>query len=216
MNYAGFTRPLWSWLCSPESELTYPGMPVPFRRRDGAAVVSTMREFAARVSWRSRLHSWNLLSSHDTPRIRTITGDPALVEVGAGLLLTMPGTPMILAGDEIGIQGTNGEDGRRPMPWQRQSTWDARTLAAYRELVALRRANPALRTGGLRWAHVAADALAYWRETADARLLVLARRAPGAPVPLPEPVRATNLYGGAALSGALPGDGPTFQVWAVD
>jgi alpha-glucosidase len=56
------------------------------------------------------------------------------------------------------------------------------------------------------------DALAYWRETDSASLLVLARRAAGTPVGLPLG-RATNLYGGADRD---PGDGPTLQVWAVE
>ena len=29
----------------------------------------------------------------------------------------MPGVPMLFAGDEIGLEGVNGEDARRPFPW---------------------------------------------------------------------------------------------------
>jgi alpha-glucosidase len=85
-------------------------------------------------------------------------------------------------------------------------------LPWYPELIGLRRAHPALRGGGLRFAHVGEDALAYWRETDSASLLVLARRAAGTPVDLPLH-GATNLYGGAERD---PGDGPTLQVWAVE
>jgi alpha-glucosidase len=215
MNYAGFTRPLWTWLRSPGLDLShFLGVPAPVPRWGGPAVLATMREFAARISWRSLANSWNLLASHDTPRIRTVVGDRDRGEVAAGLLATLPGVPMIFAGDELGLTGVNGEDSRRPMPWHRRSTWDLDTLRRYRELVALRRTQPALRGGGLRVEHVDEDAIAYWRETRTRRLLVLARRAPGAPVPVPH--HGTNLYGGAALDGTLPGDGPTFQVWAVE
>ncbi|HKT03318.1 MAG TPA: glycoside hydrolase family 13 protein [Rugosimonospora sp.] len=215
MNQAGFTRPLWTWLRAPELDLThFLGVPVPVPRWGGPAVHATLRGFAARISWRSLTNSWNLLGSHDTPRIRTVVRDPARREVAAGLLATLPGVPMVFAGDELGLEGVNGEDGRRPMPWHRPSTWDTAALRWYRELIALRRAQPALRTGGLRWADVSEDALAFWRETPDQRLLVLARRAPGEPVPVPH--RGENLYGGAPLDGELPGDGPAVQVWAVD
>lgn len=216
MNYSGFLRPLWTWLRSPEG--TFPqflGIPTPIPRLGADLAVRTIREFAARNSWYRLTHSWNLLDSHDVTRFRTITGDPALVEVGAGMLATMPGTPMLFAGDEFGLPGQTGEDARRPMPWHRQSTWDSATLARYRRLFALRNGHRALREGGLRWAHVSEDAVAYWRETATERLLVYARRAGGPPVELPG-VTGTNLYGGAPLDGRLPGDGPTVQVWAAD
>jgi alpha-glucosidase len=214
MNYAGFTRPLWTWLRSPALDLShFLGVPAPVPLRDGTAVQATMRDFGARLSWRSLTNSWNLLCSHDTARIRTVVGSAERVEVAAGLLATLPGVPMIFSGDELGMVGVNGEDSRRPMPWHRESSWDAGTLRRYRELLALRRSHPALRAGGLRWAYVSGDALAYWREVGDERLLVLARRAPGPPVPVP--VRGENVYGGAALDGELPGDGPTLQVWVV-
>jgi alpha-glucosidase len=212
MNYAGFLRPLWTWLRAPDADLPdFLGVPGGIPRRGGEAVVRSMLAAMATMSWRSWTHSWNLLGSHDTARIRTVTGDPALVEVATGLLATLPGVPMVFAGDEFGLTGTNGEESRTPMPWRK----DVKTLGWYGELLALRRKHPALRGGGLRFAHVDADAIAFWRETADERLLVLARRAPGAPVPIPGVPEADNLYGGAPFTGTLPGDGPTFQVWHV-
>jgi alpha-glucosidase len=174
------------------------------------------------MSWRSLTNSWNLLGSHDTPRIRTIVGDRARGEVAAGLLLTMPGTPMIFAGDELGLRGINGEDSRTPMPWQAPQSWDAPTLAYYRALVRLRHDHPALRHGGLRWAYVDADSLVFLRETAAETMLVLARRAPGQPIRLPGLRPGANVYGGApdlrpAPDGAitLPAGGPTFQTWTL-
>jgi alpha-glucosidase len=223
MNYAGFTRPLWSWLrgddpASRRFLAASGGMP----GRDGLATLATMRAFSAMISWRSYTHSWSLLGSHDTARVRTVLGDPARVAVAVGLLMTLPGTPMVFAGDELGLTGDNGEASRTPMPWHRPDTWDAPTLGRYRELIALRHREPALRHGGLRWAYADADALAFLRETAAESLLVLARRAPGRPVRLTGLPPGENVYGGApalrpdaAGTVALPVDGPTFQVWRL-
>jgi alpha-glucosidase len=224
MNYAGFTRPVWTWLRSDSLDLPdFIGVPGGVPRRSGTDAMATMRAFAALMSWRSLSHSWKLLGSHDTARIRTVVGDPARVEVAVGLLMTLPGVPMVFTGDEIGLEGVNGEDGRRPMPWLREDSWDRRTLAAYRSLIALRRGSEALRRGGLRWGFADDDALVFLRECHRERLLVLARRASGTPTRL-SGVRATdaeNLYGGAPARFAgddrieLPGDGPTIQIWRL-
>ena len=216
MNYAGFTRPLWTWLRAPDLGLPdFLGVPggVPFR--GGDAVVRSMRSVSASMSWRSWTHSWTALSTHDTPRVRTVVGDPDRVEVAAGLLATLPGVPMIFAGDELGLTGTNGEESRRTMPWHDEDSWHRPTLARYRALLGLRRAHPALRHGGMRVAYADADTIAFWRESPGERILVVARRAPGAPVRVAgfEGLEgAVNLYGGAA---GIPTDGPTFQVWSV-
>ena len=204
MNYAGFTRPLWSWLAA-EPLTDFLGVPGGIPQRGAGSAVATMRAFNGLVSWRAYTHSWTLLGSHDTARIRTVVGDAARHEVALGLLMTLPGVPMIFAGDEFGLTGDNGEASRTPMPWGRA------VPPFHHDLVALRRGHEALRTGGLRWLHADGDALAFVRDTADGTLLVLARRAPGPPVALPL-TGASNVYGGAD---GPTGDGPTFQVWRL-
>jgi len=146
----------------------------------------------------------------------------------AAALFTMPGAPMVFAGDEIGMEGlVGGEDARRPFPWHRPERWDRTTLRRYRALGALRRSHHALRHGGLRRAHAEGDTLAFLRESEQERLLVLAARAEHAPLRLPAGAlglagEAPNLYGGADPlrpdpdgSVTLPGDGPTFQLWQL-
>jgi alpha-glucosidase len=129
---------------------------------------------------------------------------------------------MIFAGDELGLTGDNGEASRTPMPWHRPEQWDQVTFARYRELIALRRAEPALRQGGLRWAYADADTLVFLREAPAGSVLVLARRAAAAPVRLAGLTGGDNVYGGAGelepdADGfvTLPGDGPSFQVWRL-
>ncbi|PWR10350.1 alpha-glycosidase, partial [Micromonospora sicca] len=198
MNYVGFTDPVWSWLRHGAAPVpNFLGTPGGVARRDAGAVLATMNTYRSLISWRAYVHSWQLLGSHDSARIRTVVGDAARQEVAAGLLATMPGTPVIFAGDELGLTGTNGEGSRTPMPWRRPESWDQRTFAAYRSLLALRRGERALRHGGLRWVHADADTLVFLREAPTGSVLVLARRAPGAPVRLtglPGTLSGTTYY----------------------
>lgn len=230
MNYSAFTRPVWSWLVEPDSSLPFIGLPVPVPRRGGRTMVDSMRDFDAAVPWSVTRHQWNMLASHDTARLRTVVGTRERVEVAAAMLFTYPGTPVVFAGDEGGLTGSNGEQARASMPWDDIDAgggprWDAATFDTYRRLAALRRSSGALRTGGLRWAVVTDDAVAFLRETADERVLVLLARAPWAGAALPGHLldagsAAQNLYGDADLplvDGALmlPADGPGVQVWRL-
>ena len=106
MNYVGFTKPVWTWLCDPDDPPEFLGLPTLVPHLDGERVVETMREFTSHIPWTSLAHSLNLIGSHDTTRARTLVDhDPRLSEVAAGLLLTMPSIPMVTYGDEIGMEG---------------------------------------------------------------------------------------------------------------
>jgi len=225
MNYSAFTRPVWTWLSPPDSSVPYLGLPVRTPRRGGRSAVATMRDFDAVHPWRVTAAQWNMLGSHDTPRLRSIVGSRELVEVAATLLLTYPGTPVVFAGDEVGLTGLNGEHARATMPWDEPDRWDAATFDVYRSLIAVRRGSAALRSGGLRWVHVDDDALVYLRETADERVLVAVARAPWGGVALHPGIvgaarEAERLHGSVDLSvhdGAwrLAGDGPGVGVWRL-
>ena len=208
MNYSGFSWPVWSWLRAEETDARPFGRPVGVPRRSGHALVAALREWRARYGWRAAQQSWNILSSHDSARIRTLVRDPAVHRVAAGLQFTLPGTPMVFAGDEIGLEGVTGEDGRRTMPWAHRDAWDHETLAAYGALARLRREHPALTVGGLRWAYADDDCVAYLREHADETLLVVARRTAGQSPALNELTHDAGL-----LLETDAGDGPSFRVY---
>jgi alpha-glucosidase len=227
MAYAGFTRPVWAWLCGPSLpphlEQDFLGLPVGVPTLEGGPVVETMRRFRAGIPWSAVLHSWSILDSHDTARFRTVTGSRERHIVGLGVQMSSPGVPMVFAGDEIGLEGAWGEDARRTMPWSRPETWDAGLLDAYRGLIALRRTSPALVHGGIRYAHVSDDAIAYLRETREEAVLCLAARAAHGPVRL-----ALAALGGSELEtlwgddariergdAVLPPGGPAFHAWRV-
>jgi alpha-glucosidase len=218
MNYSGFLRPLWTWLlrddAHPEQQEQFWGVPVGVPQSDGEAAFTSLRQFRAGVPWETTLHSWNLLDSHDTARFRTIAGTAQRHLVGLGLQMTMPGVPMLFAGDEIGLEGAWGEDARRTMPWSRPETWDHAFLSEVRALATLRRSSDALARGGLRFLHISNDAVAFLRETREERLLVLAARAPHNPISTPFTSLET-LYGQDAQNGVLPADGPSFHIWRI-
>jgi alpha-glucosidase len=137
--------------------------------------------------------------------------------------MTSPGVPMLFAGDELGLEGKWGEDARRTMPWDNRAEWDEQLLGEYRRLIALRRGSDALTRGGIRYAYVDEDVIAYLRETDGDRLLCLASRDEHEPVRLPlATLRARELetlygedadvVGGDAV---LPAVGPSFHVWRL-
>ena len=227
MNYAGFTRPVWTWLrgdelpAEVERLLRDPGRhPAPAGRRRSSRRCA---RFRAGVPWSASLHSWAILDSHDTARFRTIAGSRERQLVGVGMQMTTPGVPMVFAGDEIGLEGAWGEDARRTMPWDRPETWDTEVLDTYRRLIALRRSSAALARGGIRYAHVSSDAIAYLREAADETLLCLAARADHRAVRLPLAAlggtQLETLIGeDTRIDGdevVLPAGGPAFHVWRI-
>ncbi len=209
MNYYGFSFPVWEWLRDPDRPVPSFGLPVGLPRRPGPAMVAAMRDFTASFGWQAVNASWSILGSHDSPRIRTITGSAERHHLAAVLQFTLPGVPMLFAGDELGLEGVDGEDSRRTMPWADREHWDTATIEVYRALASLRRDHVALRRGGLRWAVVGDDTVGFLREHPEETLLVLATRG-GTP---PEPSLSGVRLGERLLQ---VGDaGPSATVWRV-
>jgi cyclomaltodextrinase len=169
--------------------------------------------YADRIAWLLALYPWeiqltqlNLLDSHDTARYISIAGgDKASVRLATLLLMTFPGAPSIYYGDEIGLEGHNrDEDTRRTFPWDHRETWDHDLLAYHKELIALRKAHPALRTGALKRLYADQDVYAFARTLGDETILV-AVNAAEQPRTVQIPV-AEHLADGASLA-ALYGQG---------
>jgi glycosidase len=118
------------------------------------------------------------LANHDMPRLATqLANDPGKLRQAAALLLTLPGTPWLYYGEEVGLwnpRSGGDEDKRTPMPWTVDATgfttgvpWyrfapgqetanvatqtdDPQSLLArYRDLIRARQTHPALATGDL-------------------------------------------------------------------
>ncbi|MET4135174.1 glycoside hydrolase family 13 protein [Pseudarthrobacter sp. PvP090] len=177
MTYSNFTRPLWSWLAGDAPHVNFFGTPLPGPNRTGAEdFLATHLDLAAAFSWNVRQQNMNALNSHDTARAATVMIDGGQ-RLGAVLMFTMPGVPVVFAGDEFGLKGYNGEASRTPMPWDDPDRILADLRNDYAALAALRRDQPALTGGGIRWLHAEGDALAFVRETAGSAVLVVVTRA---------------------------------------
>lgn len=93
---------------------------------------------------------FNLLSSHDTPRIMTLLNkDMDKVKQAVLMLLAYPGVPCLYYGDEIGMEGGHDPDCRRCMEWD-SAKWNKGLNEFYRRAIMLRREQLELQTGSLR------------------------------------------------------------------
>ena len=178
MNYQGFMRPFWNWMNrNPEITGGFQGLPFAMPKIDGEQFFASIQEFNASIPWRSLTASMLILDSHDTARFRTVVlGDRNAHLVAMTMLLTYPGVPSIFAGDEIGLEGSWGEDSRRTINWEDRSGWDLGFYASVKKLIKLRKESPALINGGLRWVAVEKDYLAYLRESKNESVLIFISR----------------------------------------
>lgn len=223
MAYNWFTRPVWCWLRGDDPPGLL-GFPSPPPLLGGREVAASMRLLAAGVPWSAFVSSMTLLDSHDTARFRSVAADADRHVVGVAMLLTYPGVPTIFAGDEIGLEGRDGDQARKPFPWD-EADWDHDLLEVFRQLIAVRRTSPALQVGGLRWLHAGDDSLTFVRESPEERMLVHLARSAHAPVIIAGatlgvgstvgPIFGTEPLRCEAGTVTLPGGGPTAHIWRL-
>ncbi|WP_025678701.1 alpha-glycosidase [Paenibacillus polymyxa] len=123
--------------------------------------------------------AFNLLDSHDTPRLLTLCGgDKRLMRLAALFQFTYMGAPCIFYGDEIGLDGDADPGCRQCMEWDTDKQ-DHELFNFYREMIALRKAHPVLRDQGsitFLEAQPEGASLAYERRSDEEVLLVLLNR----------------------------------------
>ena len=187
----------------------------------GQQLINSMKQFNASVPWRSVTASMVLLDSHDTARFRTVVkGDVASHLSAMTMVLTYPGVPSIFAGDEIGLEGSWGEDGRRTINWEDRSQWDYNFMDNVRQLISIRKSNDALVNGGLRWIAAEKDFILYLRESKKQSILVfVSRKGVNAKIDLSAlGLHVTKtLYGNTATGSkfSVKSKGATAAIWEV-
>jgi cyclomaltodextrinase / maltogenic alpha-amylase / neopullulanase len=137
-------------------------------------------EFANRIDHNLSLYKQdityaqlNLLDSHDTPRfLSCVGGNKDSLKLAWLFLYTYPGAPCMYYGNEIGMDGQHDPDCRKSFPWD-ETNWDKNLLGYAKEVIELRRKNPALRRGDFRrlWS---ADGVYAFSRTFDGKTLVVA------------------------------------------
>ena len=170
----------------------------------GAALVSLLDQgYAAYRASNPQYVDAPFLSNHDQNRVASVLAmRQDKLALAARILLTLPGTPILYYGEEIGMGGAKpDEELRTPMLWGagdpattswHPSRYNNRTvpvaeqlqdpaslLNAYRQMIHLRREQPALQTGSfVPYASENTIPLAFWRQLGDVTLLVLHNPSP--------------------------------------
>lgn len=105
---------------------------------DSAKAKDLFIDLLERYSWNNDLSMFNLLSSHDTPRFKTLAkGSDAKTLLAILLGISYPGMFMSYYGDEIGMEGGRDPDNRRPMDWE-ENHWDIDFHKNYVDLLQLK------------------------------------------------------------------------------
>ncbi len=136
-------------------------------------------------SWRVAM---NELSNHDHSRFltrtnhrvgRTDSAGPQAAERGVNkavfreavvMQMSWMGAPTIYYGDEVGVCGFTDPDSRRTYPWGHE---DLALLQFHKDLIRIRRENPELRNGSIKYVDRDYNYLAYGRFNKSGQCLIL-------------------------------------------
>ena len=141
------------------------------------------------------------LTNHDQTRVATVLGnDAGKLRNAAAILLTLPGTPFLYYGEEVGLQNgpTSADESKRtPMPWSSSGGFTAGApwlgyapglpannvasqtndpgslLSYYRNWIAARKRSVELLKGDITPLETGAQILAFIRDSGDERVLVV-------------------------------------------
>lgn len=92
------------------------------------------------------LKSWNVLDNHDVPRLKNLIPDEALQKIAQVLQFTLPGSPNLYYGTELGMDGGGDPLNRAPMRWDLLND-ENETLNWVKSLINLHKSERALRVG---------------------------------------------------------------------
>ncbi len=161
-----------------------------------------MERTVAEAGIEPSLKSWLMLDNHDNDRLATVLPDLLQRRVAQLLQFTLPGSPNLYYGSELGMTGGEDPQNRAPMRWDlvRDSNPN---LQWTRKLVALHKQHRALRVGNFRLVN-ASQLLAFERYTDRVRDTVVVLVNPGKKA-VTERVLIANskLMNGSALTDLL-------------
>ena len=109
---------------------------------------------------------YNLVDSHDTTRILEVCdNDPVRVQLPYLFLFSLPGSPSIYYGGEIGLSGGHDPDNRRCMIWD-DTKWDDTIRTFLKTVIRLRKEHMSFGSVDFEWLDVSDkdDYLVYRKE----------------------------------------------------
>lgn len=114
-----------------------------FLNRVSAAPASSFSNALGHIRglYKKNVHSilWNIIDSHDTPRfLFNVNEDREKLKMAALLQFTLPGTPVVYYGDEVGMTGGADPDNRRGMLWD-ETKQAADVLDFYKTIIGIRK-----------------------------------------------------------------------------
>lgn len=118
---------------------------------DGYGFANSMGALLMRYPQQTNEVIFNMLCSHDTPRLLFRLGhDKRKLKLAVVFLFTYIGTPCIFYGDEVGLTGDGDPDCRKCMEWD-SARQDLELNDFYKLMIALRKKHAALRKGRFRF-----------------------------------------------------------------
>jgi glycosidase len=173
----------------------------------------------------------NLMDSHDTERIlwsltpgqynredrefnaANLAKGKQRLRLADIVQFTIPGAPTVYYGDEVGLTGSDDPDDRRTFPWVGDAPGDDPAVRAfYRQLATIRRNNPVLRDGALKFllTNDTNRTLAYGMRTTGQVAIIAINRSETGQQTLTIPLSG-YLRNGVTFTNALGGPGGTSQ-----
>lgn len=119
--------------------------------------------------------AFNLLDSHDTPRILTLcNGNKRKVKLHYVFQFSYSGTPCIYYGDEIGLTGDHDPGCRKCMVWEEEKQ-DRDLFRHIQKLIQLRKEYKAFTSTELKWVETNDEQnyIVYEKEAGDERILFI-------------------------------------------
>lgn len=152
-----------------------------FRLIEMNTVPLTVSQFADRVDTAMNRYAssvtgsqFNIMGSHDTPRLRhMLGGDRTAQQLAAVFQFTIPGAPCIYYGDEIGMSSPGIPSCREAFPWDDTGSWDSGMRSHYQSLTALRKRLRTLRAGTFATEALDGGVYAFRRTLGDESTLVV-------------------------------------------
>ncbi|GIO98648.1 neopullulanase [Paenibacillus lautus] len=115
--------------------------------------------------------TFNVLGSHDTPRLLTVAQDENKLKLAVLFQFIFLGTPCIYYGDEVGMTGGADPDCRKPMIWEKDKQNHV-LFNFYRDMIAIRKKHRVLQEGSFHFVYAKNNQLVVQRKNDNERIYI--------------------------------------------